>query len=98
MLTKVVPDTASRFCLHSAAAKTAPVDTHHVKQRQVVQAGGQDRHAQDFEVGNLQKLGDQESCRTHDWWTQDCSKPAGRQQPAGRIFRIARLAQHRVRD
>ncbi len=79
MLTQVVPNATCRLYGRGTRTKAPPIDADHVKQRQVVKARRQYRHAQHLEIRNLEELGNQKSSRAHDRRAQYGAQAARRQ-------------------
>ena len=83
------------FRIDGAQVVLARVDLGHNQQAEIVEAGGNDRHPHDVEVGHLEVLGDQEGSCTQHRRRQDGAETTRSQQAARCGLAVARLAHDR---
>ena len=84
--------------VHGLRVEPLGVELDHEQQRQVVEAGRDDRHPDHVEVADLEELGDQEGGGAQHRRRDDGAEPAGREQAAGGVLLEARPLHQRIGD
>ena len=82
--------------VHGLRVEPLGIELDHEQQRQVVEAGRDDRHPDHVEVADLEELGDQEGGGAQHRRRDDGAEPAGGEQTAGRVLLESRPLHQRI--